>query len=41
MVKDKSLSPNGETLSDKKIHTDKELAKMAGDTEWKIPYAYS
>lgn len=28
--KDKSLSPNGETLSDKKIHTDKELAKMAG-----------
>lgn len=28
--KDKSLSPNGETLLDRKIHTDKELAKMAG-----------
>lgn len=29
-IKDKSLSLNGETLSDKKIHTDKELAKIAG-----------
>lgn len=28
--KDKSFSPNGETLSDKRIHTDKELAKLAG-----------
>lgn len=28
--KDKSFSPNGETLLDRKIHTDKELAKMAG-----------
>lgn len=36
--KDKSLSPNGETLSDKKIHTDKELAKMAGQSEPKLSY---
>ena len=28
--KDKRLSPNGETLSDKKIQTDKEIVKKAG-----------